>query len=41
MACFNKFSRESIRKNDEMNLKFIGNSYVKDDIEEFRGLLFQ
>lgn len=41
MGCFNKFSGENIKKSDEMSLKFMGNSYAKDDIEELRGLLFQ
>lgn len=41
MGCFNRFSEDSIRKSDEMNLKFIGDFYVKDNIEELRGVLFQ
>lgn len=38
---FNKFSGESIKDSDEVNMQFIGGCYVKGSIEELRGLLFQ
>ena len=41
MGCFNKFSGESIKKSDEMNMQFVGDCYVKGSIEELRNLLFQ